>query len=147
MQWRDVMRLGGRDQRGIEDGDQRRRGQSNDCRGEECWVDVTPSSCQANEECGPGCYCTDEGTCTETDYCDDAGQCSDGFECDNRDTCVPSDEPDPDPIVTCQSEVFCDLIAPICPVGSTAGILGGCYTGECLKGSSGIDLAATSVPD
>ncbi len=113
----------------FEDGDQRRPGQSSNCRGEDCF-DVTPSSCQTNEECGPGCYCNDEGTCEETDFCEETDQCIEGFECDERDTCVPTDEPDP--IVTCQTEVTCDAAAPICPEGSTAGILNGCYTGECI---------------
>lgn len=108
-----------------------RRGQSPNCRGEECWTDVTPSSCEADEECGPGCFCTDDGTCEETDFCEESSQCAEGFECDYRDTCVPSDEPEPE-VVTCQSAIGCDEAAPICPVGTTAGILNGCYTGECL---------------
>ena len=116
----------------FEEDDGARSTRGGDCRGEDCWIDVTPSSCEENVECGPGCFCTEQGTCEETDFCDETADCAEGFECDDRDTCVPSDVPDPDPVVTCQSEVSCDLEAPICPVGTTAGILDGCYTGECL---------------
>ncbi|MCP4444701.1 MAG: hypothetical protein GY811_05050 [Myxococcales bacterium] len=100
-----------------------RRGQS------EGWV---PDSCQTNEQCGDGCYCTANGTCEESSFCEESYECAEGFECDYRDSCVPGDEPEPEPAVTCQSEVGCDEIAPICPAGTAASIEDGCYTGVCM---------------
>ncbi len=110
-------------------GPDRRGSGSERCNDEgECgWV---PDYCSTDEECGEGCYCTEENTCEEGGFCLDASDCAEGFECDYRGSCVPGDEPEPE--VSCQGDVFCDVVAPICPAGSTAEIYDGCYTGECM---------------
>ncbi len=97
-----------------------------------CGQDVPDASgpgvwCEADLDCGPGCYC-DEGSCVETGLCESDLECADGFECDDRNSCVPEPEPD----MTCQGEVLCDMVAPICPDGSTPAISDGCYTGACM---------------
>ncbi len=125
------------------DGPGRRGGGTEVCRDGACgWV---PDSCDTNEECGDGCYCTDGNTCAESDLCEESSQCGEGFECDYRGSCVPGDEPEPE--VSCQSEVSCDVETPICPIGSTAAILGDCFTGECIANEECPDGAPFTCAD
>lgn len=90
-----------------------------------------PEPCTGDESCQEGCYCDEAiGECIETAVCDNLGNCPGDLVCDtNRNTCVPVDETGP----TCQSELAnCDVVAPICPAGSTAVIENGCYIGSCM---------------
>lgn len=112
------------------------------CRGSECDTTPPPSQpsdsfdapdggivigCSSNEECAAGCYCDIDDSCQEAGFCDSTGDCPAGFECDDRDSCVPIVA-----VPTCRGDVYCADAAPICPVGSTAEIESGCYTGSCM---------------
>lgn len=104
-----------------------------------------PQPCSNDEMCQEGCYCNeDAGECIETTTCDALGQCSGDFVCDpDRNTCVPPGEIGP----TCQGNVTCNTAAPVCPVGSTAVIEDGCYTGQCMVKSSCPDGAPFECSD
>ena len=96
-----------------------------------------PQPCTDDGMCQEGCYCDEgAGECIETATCDANGGCFGNLVCDlNRNTCVPPEEIGP----TCQGDVSCNVDAPVCPVGSTAVIEDGCYTGACM--------AKTDCPD
>ncbi len=104
-----------------------------------------PQSCSDDSMCQEGCYCDEEaGSCIETAVCTLDRDCFGGLLCDqDRGTCVPADEIGP----TCQGDVFCDVVAPTCPVGSTPIIEDGCYTGACMDKSECPDGAPFECSD
>ncbi|MBL8626567.1 MAG: hypothetical protein JNK64_34945 [Myxococcales bacterium] len=73
-------------------------------------------------DCGPGTHC--EETCAGPPCGDPAG-CPDVC----RGECVP-DGPG-----QCNGVVICALPPPACPIGTTAGVAGGCWSGYCIPDS------------
>jgi len=86
-------------------------------------------NCNGNAQCGSG-FCGDDGTCQPGGTCGPDGECSGDDICDDRNMCVP-----PSTATSCQGEVFCEDVIPICAEGSAPAILDGCYTGECVQNS------------
>jgi hypothetical protein len=76
--------------------------------------------------CQPGEHCNARDVCLPPPACDDAiGICAEpDYTCGGF--CVPDDRG------TCFGEVFCEVVAPECPPGSTPGVRNGCYTFECI---------------
>ena len=73
-------------------------------------------------DCGPGTHC--EETCAGPPCGDPAG-CPEVC----RGECVP-DGPG-----QCDGIVVCDSVPPACPIGTTPGVSGGCWSGYCIPNS------------
>lgn len=98
------------------------------------------SPCETDAECAEGSYCNADGVCEQTGVCTDETMCQDGQTCDpDRNTCVPSQ-----PESFCQAEVTCTDVPPACDVGTSAEIVDGCYTGNCIDNADCSDAAACS---
>lgn len=78
-------------------------------------------------DCAPGYHC--EELCGGT-MCDPATGACPPDTCGA--TCVPDTVVDPG---NCYEGVICALAPPACPVGTTPGVLNGCYTGFCIPES------------
>ncbi|MDX2086998.1 MAG: hypothetical protein SFX73_04065 [Kofleriaceae bacterium] len=74
-------------------------------------------------DCAPGYTCVE--TCSGTSPTE-SGTMS-PWKCEA--TCVPTGVGDPG---ACTGDVYCNAIAPACPVGTVAGIANGCWTGYCI---------------
>jgi hypothetical protein len=83
----------------------------------QCQPMCIPDTTCASVDCGPG-Y-----TCEET--------CSGGAN-GQPGTCYPQCVPTHNDPGSCTGNVSCAMPPPACPVGSTAGIANGCYTGYCI---------------
>jgi hypothetical protein len=84
--------------------------------------------CVYDEDCAGG-LC-DLGLCHPAEICGPDGSCADGLLCDHRNLCVPADR-----IAMCQAPLTqaCTADKPACIPGTSAAIVNGCYTGECVE--------------
>jgi hypothetical protein len=91
------------------------------------------TECPACLENGSGCSCTPTCVPTSSDCtltCPSGETCQ--LQCDSVNGCEQecvSDSLDPG---QCSGQVTCNIAAPQCPAGTTAGIENGCYTGYCI---------------
>ena len=82
-----------------------------------CSAVCVPDQTCASVDCGPG-Y-----TCADTCEVDANGQTT----CNA--VCVPTNPNDPG---ECTGSVVCNALPPACPMGTVAGISGGCWSGYCI---------------
>jgi len=77
--------------------------------------DLPPTTCETNEECAEGCYCSDTGTCEESGFCRLSIDCASDFECSDLGTCVPSQEvPPPATCIDLSGDEAACLAAEFC---------------------------------
>ena len=98
------------------------------CGGEPSDVD----GCYGDNDCDAGSHCNAAEICLPPPG-SGSGACPDD-QCDAPvpavcyGYCVANTDPG-----ECEGEVFCDALAPSCPMGTTPGIANGCWTGHCIS--------------
>jgi hypothetical protein len=81
------------------------------CNGDECtWAgprcpDDPSYTCDSNDDCAAGCYCSADGVCEEAGFCGSQADCPEGFYCEiERSSCVPESCTDSD---QCDAGEYC----------------------------------------